>query len=83
MASSQWYFPSATPTPDPSNSSGFTATQNGLVLGGGYGAPLTCFWWSSTQSGTDLAGYWLLTPGGISSDYFDKKNYLSVRCLRD
>ena len=43
------------------------------------------YWWSSSESGTNLAWcrYLGFYSGGVNRNHFNKQNGFSVRCLRD
>jgi uncharacterized protein (TIGR02145 family) len=78
-----------TPNIGATNGSGFTALPSGLRNIGGsfyYGIGNSCYWWCSTESSSYLnANAWFLSWDTSQSTYgySDKKNGMSVRCVKD
>ena len=74
------------PNTGATNSSGFTAFPGGYRYGGTYGnVGISGYWWSSTEFGSNLAGYRLLDNDYSSVFLFSngKQSGFSVRCVWD
>jgi uncharacterized protein (TIGR02145 family) len=69
-----------------SNESGFTGLPGGYrdLIGNYYIIGISGYWWSSTEFSSDDAWYRLYSDNGYAYRYYnDKKNGMSVRCLKD
>ena len=78
-----WQAPNTAAT----NSSGFSGLPGGFRLFNGFffDQGFLGYWWSSSESSTNIAWYRILgyNRGSAYRDYVNKRNGFSVRCLRD
>lgn len=80
-----WIYPN-----DANNESGFTGLPGGYRIGymGPFGSDthigIWGLWWSSTSGTSDQATSWIASPqASLTNTQHDKKNGLSVRCVKD
>ncbi len=75
------------PNTGATNSSGFSALPGGYLIWNGSQNNIggSGYWWSSTEVGSDYAWWSTMDSGddNLGSDFFNKNDGHSIRCLRD
>jgi len=83
IGSTHW----ASPNSGATNETGFSALPGGSRGGSGinYNIGYYCYWWSSTESSSTIASYWILGYKELYVTRFmsNKFNGNSVRCVKD